>query len=187
MPYSDTTVQECITSEFLVNPNIWHVNVPLVVYANVEMHESNRVFQQFRVHGKPYLLAKKVRGRPSHTRSPRRVPRHPRSGEAIEAGPLSTPTQEPTPMVAPSPVSLTTRIKPSLEENSFLTSKSLESNEELAWPGLLCSSFANSNPFYADRSTLCMYVGGENHNGNFLTNGEPLHNYVVGFSSVLPF
>ncbi|KAK5839341.1 hypothetical protein PVK06_008119 [Gossypium arboreum] len=37
-PYSDSGIQECISFEFLVNYNIWHVKVPLVVYVMVEMH-----------------------------------------------------------------------------------------------------------------------------------------------------
>ncbi|MBA0676879.1 hypothetical protein Goari_018326, partial [Gossypium aridum] len=32
----------------LVNPNIWHVKVPLIAYAMVDMHESDRVIWQFR-------------------------------------------------------------------------------------------------------------------------------------------
>ncbi|MBA0872483.1 hypothetical protein Goshw_014804 [Gossypium schwendimanii] len=28
-PYFDPAIQECILSKFLVNPNIWHVNMPL--------------------------------------------------------------------------------------------------------------------------------------------------------------
>ncbi|MBA0803017.1 hypothetical protein Gohar_013269 [Gossypium harknessii] len=31
----------------LVNPNIWHMKVPSVVYVTVEMHQSNRVLRQF--------------------------------------------------------------------------------------------------------------------------------------------
>ncbi|KAH1091267.1 hypothetical protein J1N35_018524 [Gossypium stocksii] len=38
---------ECIPSEFLVNPNIWHLKVPLIVYATIKMHESDKVMQQF--------------------------------------------------------------------------------------------------------------------------------------------
>ncbi|MBA0777879.1 hypothetical protein Gotri_005841 [Gossypium trilobum] len=48
-PYKDPTIRECISSEFLVNPNIWHMNLSLVVYVNVEMHESNRVMRQLRL------------------------------------------------------------------------------------------------------------------------------------------
>ncbi|KAH1039753.1 hypothetical protein J1N35_041496 [Gossypium stocksii] len=46
-PYFDPTIQECIPLEFLVNPNIWHVKVPLVM-----------------VHGKPDLLGEEAKGRP---------------------------------------------------------------------------------------------------------------------------
>ncbi|KAH1032540.1 hypothetical protein J1N35_044714 [Gossypium stocksii] len=42
-PYANTRIQEYISSKFLVNPNIWHMNVPLVVYAMVEIHESDVV------------------------------------------------------------------------------------------------------------------------------------------------
>ncbi|MBA0814547.1 hypothetical protein Gohar_020373 [Gossypium harknessii] len=45
IPYSDLRIQQCISFEFLVNPNVWHVKVPLIVYATVEMHESNRVMR----------------------------------------------------------------------------------------------------------------------------------------------
>ncbi|KAK5836149.1 hypothetical protein PVK06_011905 [Gossypium arboreum] len=47
-PYFDMIIQECILSEFLVNPNIWHVKVPLVMYATVEMYESDRLLRRFR-------------------------------------------------------------------------------------------------------------------------------------------
>ncbi|MBA0566714.1 hypothetical protein Golob_011507 [Gossypium lobatum] len=48
MLYSNPRIQECIPSKFLVNPNIWHVKVPLVVYVMVEMHELERVLWKFR-------------------------------------------------------------------------------------------------------------------------------------------
>ncbi|MBA0787248.1 hypothetical protein Gotri_027607 [Gossypium trilobum] len=41
--YEDLTIQAIISNEFFVNPNTWHVKVPLVVYATVEMHEADRV------------------------------------------------------------------------------------------------------------------------------------------------
>ncbi|PPR90893.1 hypothetical protein GOBAR_AA29796 [Gossypium barbadense] len=44
MSYEDPTIQECIP---LVNPNIWHVKVPLVVYTTIEMHKPDRVLRQF--------------------------------------------------------------------------------------------------------------------------------------------
>ncbi|MBA0857711.1 hypothetical protein Goshw_016028 [Gossypium schwendimanii] len=46
-PYEDPIIREVIPEEFLVNPNVWHVKVPLVVYAIVEMHETDRVLLQF--------------------------------------------------------------------------------------------------------------------------------------------
>ncbi|MBA0786401.1 hypothetical protein Gotri_027220 [Gossypium trilobum] len=36
-----------IPDEFFQNPNIWHVKVLLVSYATVEMHQTDRVLQQF--------------------------------------------------------------------------------------------------------------------------------------------
>ncbi|MBA0854102.1 hypothetical protein Goshw_025964 [Gossypium schwendimanii] len=57
----------CIPSNFLVNPNIWHVKVSLVVYATMEMHKSDRVLRQ------------------CHTRRPRRTSRNPRSTVVAEA------------------------------------------------------------------------------------------------------
>ncbi|KAH1098419.1 hypothetical protein J1N35_015340 [Gossypium stocksii] len=45
--YEDQAIQAIILDKFFQNPNIWHVNVPLVNYAIVEMHQSDRVLQQF--------------------------------------------------------------------------------------------------------------------------------------------
>ncbi|KAH1056103.1 hypothetical protein J1N35_034168 [Gossypium stocksii] len=47
MSYSDPRIQEYIPIEFLINHNIRNVKVSLIVFAMVEMHESNRVMQQF--------------------------------------------------------------------------------------------------------------------------------------------
>ncbi|MFQ6637180.1 hypothetical protein Gotur_013120 [Gossypium turneri] len=47
-PYEDMTIRAVIPDEFFQNQNIWHVNVPLVNYATVEMHQMDRVLQQFR-------------------------------------------------------------------------------------------------------------------------------------------
>ncbi|KAH1120744.1 hypothetical protein J1N35_003904 [Gossypium stocksii] len=47
MPYANPRIQECIPVEFLANRNIWYVKVPLIVFATVEIHESNRVMRQF--------------------------------------------------------------------------------------------------------------------------------------------
>ncbi|KAH1033084.1 hypothetical protein J1N35_045258 [Gossypium stocksii] len=46
-PYEDPTIRVVITDEFFQNPNIWHVNVPLVNYTTVEMHQSDKVLRQF--------------------------------------------------------------------------------------------------------------------------------------------
>ncbi|MBA0729917.1 hypothetical protein Golax_025873 [Gossypium laxum] len=37
-PYEDPANWSVILDEFLQNPNIWHVRVPLINYATVEMH-----------------------------------------------------------------------------------------------------------------------------------------------------
>ncbi|MBA0877440.1 hypothetical protein Goshw_004816, partial [Gossypium schwendimanii] len=37
-----------ILEEFFQNLNIWHVNIPLLYYATVEMHQTDRVLRQFR-------------------------------------------------------------------------------------------------------------------------------------------
>ncbi|MBA0869392.1 hypothetical protein Goshw_027702, partial [Gossypium schwendimanii] len=37
-PYEDPVIQAVILDEFFQNLNIWHVKVPLVNYATVEMH-----------------------------------------------------------------------------------------------------------------------------------------------------
>ncbi|KAG8502538.1 hypothetical protein CXB51_000116 [Gossypium anomalum] len=47
-PYDDPTIRVVIPNEFFQNPNIWHVKVPLVNYATMEMHQSDRVLRQFR-------------------------------------------------------------------------------------------------------------------------------------------
>ncbi|KAH1097595.1 hypothetical protein J1N35_014516 [Gossypium stocksii] len=47
-PYEDPTSQAVILNEFFQNLNIWHVKVLLVNYATVEMHQSDRVLQQFK-------------------------------------------------------------------------------------------------------------------------------------------
>ncbi|KAK5819091.1 hypothetical protein PVK06_024050 [Gossypium arboreum] len=46
--YFDLRIQVCIPFEFLVNSNIWHVKVALVVYDMVKMPESDKVMWQFR-------------------------------------------------------------------------------------------------------------------------------------------
>ncbi|KAH1114406.1 hypothetical protein J1N35_007784 [Gossypium stocksii] len=63
MPYSDSTIQECILSKLLVNPNIWHVKVLLVV-----------------VHDKLYLLREESKGKPPHKKRLLQMPRNLRQG-----------------------------------------------------------------------------------------------------------
>ncbi|KAH1083509.1 hypothetical protein J1N35_023270 [Gossypium stocksii] len=46
-PYDDPAIRAVIPDEFFQNPNIWHVKVPMVTYAIVEMHQSDRVLRQF--------------------------------------------------------------------------------------------------------------------------------------------
>ncbi|KAG8495970.1 hypothetical protein CXB51_009378 [Gossypium anomalum] len=43
-PYKDPTIRVVIPDEFLQNPNVWHVKVPLVNYAIVEMHQLDRSY-----------------------------------------------------------------------------------------------------------------------------------------------
>ncbi|MBA0818145.1 hypothetical protein Gohar_028128 [Gossypium harknessii] len=47
MSYADLKIVQCIPHEYLANRSMWDANVPLVVYAMVEMSESDRVMQQF--------------------------------------------------------------------------------------------------------------------------------------------
>ncbi|KAG8477259.1 hypothetical protein CXB51_030475 [Gossypium anomalum] len=46
-PYEDPAIRAVIPDEYLQNPNAWHVKVPLVNFAIVEMHQSDRVLWQF--------------------------------------------------------------------------------------------------------------------------------------------
>ncbi|KAH1038977.1 hypothetical protein J1N35_040720 [Gossypium stocksii] len=47
MPYANPDIIECVPLEFLAIQSMWDVNVPLIVYAMVEIHESDRVMRQF--------------------------------------------------------------------------------------------------------------------------------------------
>ncbi|MBA0662201.1 hypothetical protein Goklo_006377, partial [Gossypium klotzschianum] len=47
MSYADLKIVQCIPHEYLANRSMWDANLPLVVYAMVEMNESDRVMQQF--------------------------------------------------------------------------------------------------------------------------------------------
>ncbi|KAH1097789.1 hypothetical protein J1N35_014710 [Gossypium stocksii] len=42
-PYEDPVIRAVILDEYFQNPNAWHVKLPLVNYATVEMHQSDRV------------------------------------------------------------------------------------------------------------------------------------------------
>ncbi|KAG8481755.1 hypothetical protein CXB51_026613 [Gossypium anomalum] len=44
---NDQAIRAVIPDEYFQNPNAWYVNVPLVNYATVEMHQSDRVLRQF--------------------------------------------------------------------------------------------------------------------------------------------
>ncbi|KAH1073248.1 hypothetical protein J1N35_025576 [Gossypium stocksii] len=46
-PYEDPTIRVVIPDEYLQNMNAWHVKIPLVNFAIVEMHQSDRVLRQF--------------------------------------------------------------------------------------------------------------------------------------------
>ncbi|KAK5845678.1 hypothetical protein PVK06_001886 [Gossypium arboreum] len=45
-PYEDPAIRVVIPDEFLQNPNVWHVKVPLVNDVIVEMHQSDRDLRQ---------------------------------------------------------------------------------------------------------------------------------------------
>ncbi|MBA0879062.1 hypothetical protein Goshw_019670, partial [Gossypium schwendimanii] len=92
-PYEDPKIQVVISDEFFQNLNIWHVKVPWVNYATVEIHQMDRLehiemwknrydhlptrepiivpelvcvldyMPWFRIHGKPYLLSEEERRR----------------------------------------------------------------------------------------------------------------------------
>ncbi|KAG8485388.1 hypothetical protein CXB51_021320 [Gossypium anomalum] len=47
-PYNDPAIRAVIPDEYVQNLNAWHVKVPLVNYATVEMHQSDKVVRQFR-------------------------------------------------------------------------------------------------------------------------------------------
>ncbi|MBA0560881.1 hypothetical protein Golob_017754, partial [Gossypium lobatum] len=48
MLYTDPKIQECVLDELLANRSIWHVKVPLMNFAMVEMQESDRVIRETR-------------------------------------------------------------------------------------------------------------------------------------------
>ncbi|KAH1055977.1 hypothetical protein J1N35_034042 [Gossypium stocksii] len=46
-PYDEPTIRAVILNEYFQNPNAWHVKLPLVSYATVEILQSDRVLRQF--------------------------------------------------------------------------------------------------------------------------------------------
>ncbi|MBA0712540.1 hypothetical protein Golax_011639, partial [Gossypium laxum] len=46
-PYEDLAIRAVILDEYFQNLNAWHVKVPLVNFAIVETHQSDRVLRQF--------------------------------------------------------------------------------------------------------------------------------------------
>ncbi|MBA0672215.1 hypothetical protein Goklo_025342, partial [Gossypium klotzschianum] len=44
-PYEDPVIRAVILDEYFQNPNAWHMKVPLVNFAIMEMHQSDRVLQ----------------------------------------------------------------------------------------------------------------------------------------------
>ncbi|MBA0786771.1 hypothetical protein Gotri_026164 [Gossypium trilobum] len=46
-PYEDPKIRAVISDKFFQHPNIWHVNVSLVNYTTVEMHQTDRLLRQF--------------------------------------------------------------------------------------------------------------------------------------------
>ncbi|KAH1092416.1 hypothetical protein J1N35_019673 [Gossypium stocksii] len=46
-PYEDPAIRTVIPDEYLQNLNAWHVKVPLVNFAIVEMYQLDKVLRQF--------------------------------------------------------------------------------------------------------------------------------------------
>ncbi|MBA0859410.1 hypothetical protein Goshw_006527, partial [Gossypium schwendimanii] len=57
--YEDPAIWVVILDEFLQNLNIWHVRVQLVSCVTIEMHQTDRVLQQFEFQ-KPIPMAPEV-------------------------------------------------------------------------------------------------------------------------------
>ncbi|KAG8478892.1 hypothetical protein CXB51_028738 [Gossypium anomalum] len=109
-PYEDPTIRAVIPDEFFQNRNIWHVKVPLVNYAIVEMHQEPIIVPElacvpeympwFRIYSKPYLLSEEERRRQIRVQKERRGPLNPRRRDD-DAGQSTAPTQSPGPSTAP--------------------------------------------------------------------------------------
>ncbi|MFQ6650141.1 hypothetical protein Gotur_022548 [Gossypium turneri] len=90
MPYTDPDIIECVSLKFLVIQSMQDMKVLLIVYATVEMHESDRVIRQCEwrqkissppqdmealykldlVASKSYLLLMEARSRQLHQKRP---------------------------------------------------------------------------------------------------------------------
>lgn len=54
MSYANPNIMEYILLEFLAIRSMWVVNMPLIVYVMVEMHESDQVIREFRCRQKKF-------------------------------------------------------------------------------------------------------------------------------------
>ncbi|MBA0753115.1 hypothetical protein Gogos_020456, partial [Gossypium gossypioides] len=99
-PYKDSTIWAVISDEFFQNLNIWHVKVPLVNYATVETHQTDRVLHQFGFQ-QPILKALEVLDKEHKIDlRERRGPLNP-SRRDDGTGPSTAPTQSPGPTPQP--------------------------------------------------------------------------------------
>ncbi|KAK5817784.1 hypothetical protein PVK06_022712 [Gossypium arboreum] len=94
-PYEDPAIRAVIPDEYLQNPNAWHVKVPLVNFAIVEMHQSDRVLRQFGFR-QPIPVALEERQRQLRVQRERHGPLNPRRRDD-DVGPSTAPTQSPSP------------------------------------------------------------------------------------------
>ncbi|MBA0612856.1 hypothetical protein Godav_013405 [Gossypium davidsonii] len=101
--YEDPAIQECILEEFFVNPNIWHVKIPLVVYIIMEMHESNRgrMDMNWLIFHAQYINMWNIMYNFLPTRKVIVVPELAYGLETDETGPSSATKQESTPTATP--------------------------------------------------------------------------------------
>ncbi|KAG8497119.1 hypothetical protein CXB51_008269 [Gossypium anomalum] len=114
-PYEDPLIRAVIPDEFFQNPNVWHVKVPLVNYAAVEMHQSDRVLRQFRFRQpipvapevfddehkdlwQAILLSEEEKRRQIRAQRERRGPLNPRRRDN-DTGPSTAPTRSSGPTV----------------------------------------------------------------------------------------
>ncbi|MFQ6633307.1 hypothetical protein Gotur_010590 [Gossypium turneri] len=95
-PYEDLAIRTVILDEYLQNPNGWHVKVPLVNFATVEMHQSDRVLRERRG---PLNPRRRDDGTGPSTR-PKNSP-GPSSTPITLSGPTTAPIQSLDPVVQP--------------------------------------------------------------------------------------